>query len=215
MKNQRCVWTFLAAAILLVSLGAPYARAQRAFVVPGYTYPSGPFLGGGLTMPSTFYFTYPAAQTYNPYVAPYPAYGILPPPFATARYYESWTTPPNATTGKTAADYGYRIESQPRMRSSLYPAVPFERSPEERQADLRRVRYEISVPYANAEVFMDGVRTKQTGLHRVFVTPPVEEDRYYTSTIKVQWVDSFNEMRTREKTFSFVAGETIRHQFKE
>ena len=214
MKNQRSVWTFLAAGVLLASLGTAPALAQRTFVAPWFSYPSGPFLSGGLTVPSTYYFNYPTAPVYNPYVAPYPAYGILPPPFVTARHYESWTTPSQGT-GKTAADYGYQIEAQPRMRSSLYPAVPFEKSPEDRQADLRRVRYEIGVPFANAEVYIDGAKTKQTGLNRVFMTPPMDEDRYYTSTIKVQWVDSFNEMRTREKTFTFVAGETVRHQFKE
>jgi uncharacterized protein (TIGR03000 family) len=213
MRYERFVWSLLAAVVLWSSFATPKACAQRFYVLPSYS--TGPFIGGPLTQPYTpytsYYYTYPAAPSYMPYVAPYPAYGVLPPPFVTAHYYEAR----EQATGKTAEDYGYRLDSQPRMRSSLYPAVPNEKATQDRLTDLRRVRYEIEVPYADAVVYIDGAKTKQKGLKRVYVTPPMSEDRYYTATIKAEWVDQFQKTRQREHTFEFVAGQIIRYEFKE
>jgi uncharacterized protein (TIGR03000 family) len=166
-----------------------------------------------LTQPYTPYSNYYYnAPAYVPYVAPYPAYGILPPPFVTERYYMARQ---QTTSGKTAEDYGQRVESQPRMRGSLYPALPYEKTPAERLADSRRVRYEIEVPFEDAIVYIDGAKTKQTGLKRVFVTPPMDEDRNYTATIKVVMTNRFQKTFERTETPTFVAGETVRLKFTE
>jgi uncharacterized protein (TIGR03000 family) len=52
-------------------------------------------------------------------------------------------------------------------------------------------------------------------LTRVFTTPPLEEDKQYSATITAQWVDQAGETRTRQRTFTVVAGETVRHTFIE
>src|ERR1700688_4093235 len=76
MKFRRFALALLAAAVLLGSLGVSNVSAwgpRRGYVGPGYyPYPVAGYGWGG-----------PAYPLYNPYVAPYPAYGILPPPFAT------------------------------------------------------------------------------------------------------------------------------------
>lgn len=217
MSNRRFILAFAVAAAVTLSLGSSAARAQRFLYWPGYGYPYGPIMNGPLTEPYTpyanysyYYYTEPA---YTPYVAPFPAYGILPPPFTTVRHYESQGTTNYGTNGTTGPEA--RLDYTPRARASLYPALPYEKSAQEKLADLRRVRYEITVPYANAEVYIDGVKTKQKGLKRTFVTPPMQEDRYYTADIKVTWVDQYQKARERSQAFTFVAGETIRHDFKE
>ena len=215
MRHQRFIWSLLAAAVLWSSLAAPKAvRLSGSWCF--LHYPSGgPFMGGPLMQPyspyTNYYYTYP---TDMPYVAPYPAYGILPPPFVTAHYYESRKI--QYSSGKTAEDYGYRIDGQPRLREARY--IRRCRSSRRRGSGwpiCGRVRYEIEVPFANAVVYIDGAKTKQTGLKRVYVTPPMQEDRYYTATIKVEWVDQFQKTRQREQSFNFVAGQTVRAQFKE
>src|SRR5207247_1282936 len=120
---------------------------------------------------------------------------------------------------RIADDYGYvrdPLAPPPRMRASLYPAVPFEKSSETASADRRRVRFEITVPYADATVTFDGARTKQTGLNRVFVTPPMDDGKEYTVTIVVQWTkQDGTPSAPRQKAFTARAGQTIQHTFVE
>jgi len=204
MKVRQCTWAFVLAGIFLSSFSISEVRAQRRVFVA--------------TVPGTVYFppgpVYPYYYYYS-YVMPLPAYGILPPPLATmnmlsrsdAGYY-GWQ--------RTAEDYGYQLDALARKRASLYPAVPFENLPEVRLADLRRVRFEITVPYADAVVYFDGAKTKQTGLRRIFVTPPMQEDKEYTATIKVQWTKEDGTLSApRQKTFTVVAGETMQYTFVE
>ena len=204
MKFRRCIWAVLTAALLFGSLGVAEVNAygpRRGYAAPAMAYY--PPVGG--------YGMY-----YPMYVAPLPGYGILPPPLAMMNWY-GYDSQPNVW-GRTAEDYGYRsdqFDGAPRKRAALYPAVPFEKSPEERLADVRRMRYEITVPFADAVVLIDGVKTKQTGLTRVFVTPPMQEEKEYTVTITVQWTDQDGTPRTRAKTFTVLAGGTVRHTFIE
>ena len=208
MKFQRCVWVCLAAALLLSSLATAKLSAfppRGGYVTPG---------AEGL-----YYYRAPMYSYYyfNPYVMPLPGYGILPPLASTYQYYGHESQ--SSDWFRTAEDYGYtpdRFESPPRKRTALHPAVPFERSPEVRLADLRRVRFEITVPYADAIVQFDGAKTKQTGLKRVFVTPPMQEDKDYSVTIVVQWLTNEGALSSpRQKTFTVVAGETVQHTFIE
>jgi uncharacterized protein (TIGR03000 family) len=210
MKFRQCIWALLLAGIFLSSLGISDVNAfpqRRVFVapVPGVIYfPPGPL-----------YPYYYNAYAYNTYVMPLPAYGILPPPLATMNMVHRsdagyWGVQ------RTAEDYGYQLDTPARKRTSLYPAVPFEKLPEVRLADLRRVRFEITVPFADAVVYFDGAKTKQTGLRRIFVTPPMQEDKEYTATIMVQWTKQDGTLSApRQKTFTVVAGETVPHTFIE
>jgi uncharacterized protein (TIGR03000 family) len=205
MKFHRFVWALLLATIVLGSLEITEANAfaRRIYVAPEPAYyPLEP-------MPY-HYNSYVMPYYYNPYVMPLPGYGILPLPPALLGPRSVFDAPQ-----RTAEDYGYRLDTPARKRPGLYPAVPFEKSPEDRLADLRRVRYEITVPFADATLLIDGSKTKQTGLNRVFVTPPMQEDKVYTVTITVEWSEKDGTARKREKTFTVVAGETVRHTFIE
>ena len=205
MKARQCIWAFILAGVVLSSLGISEVSAQRrVFVatVPGVVYfPQGPVY-------PYYYYSYS-------YVVPLPAYGILPPPLATMNMLYRSDAGYNGGQ-RTAEDYGYQLDAPARRRTSLYPAVPFEKLPEVRLADLRRVRFEITVPYADAVAYFDGAKTKQTGLRRIFVTPPMQEDKEYTATIMVQWTKQDGTLSApRQKTFTVVAGETVQHTFVE
>ncbi|MBI2803393.1 MAG: TIGR03000 domain-containing protein [Planctomycetes bacterium] len=202
--------------VLSVGVADAQFLARRRAVVyatpaANYGY-SAPALNYGYGTPMATYW-WPA-----PYVLPLPAYGILPPPLATYNmlYGDSYAT--NGAGYGNTQTYGGVIDPTippARKRSALYPAVPFGTTGGEIVVDRRRVRYEIGVPKDNAVLLIDGVKTKQTGRKRVFVTPALEEDKQYTVTISVQWLDENGDKRIRERTFTVVAGETVRHTFVE
>jgi len=195
----------LGIAFLFGSLGLSEANGfgpRRGFVAPGYSY-----------------YTYPSmdhSYYYNPYIMPLPAYGILPVPNNPLLYGPDWQ---GYGVPRTMQEYGHPVDPPTppaRARGSVYPAIPYEPSPENRLSDLRRVRFEITVPFANSIVTIDGAKTKQTGLKRVFMTSPMQEDKDYSVTISVQWPTQEGTLSTpRQKTFTVVAGETVQHTFIE
>jgi uncharacterized protein (TIGR03000 family) len=196
MKLHRYFGAMLAALVLMGTMSSGAQAQVRLF----YYSPPGPFIRSAPFGFNTPWYNY----SYNPYVAPYPAYGILPSPILLGAWQYSGNQVYNQ---RTTEDYG-----NPRMRTSLYPAVPFESGPA--VTDVRRVRFEITVPRENALVLIDGAATKQTGLTRVYMTPPMNEDRLYTSNIEVRWTDEAGKTQSIQRNFEFVAGETIRHTFK-
>jgi len=217
MNFRRSLWALLAAAAVMTALdfNATPAQAQtRVVVVPngGFYYsPGGPFLytpgmqySNWGSYPGMMYSPY----YYSSYVAPYPAYNILPPPFMT---YNASSSEPNNPYGsqKTAEDYGYTLEQQPRKRKSLSPAIPFQPEAEKTDplAEAKRAKIEVTVPNADARVYMDGAPTRQGGINRVYYTPPLE-DKSYKMTVKVEWTDQAG-MHTKEKTFDLIQGEHI------
>lgn len=209
MKARRCVWALLLAVLFLGSLGISETSAfgpRRGF--------GGSSGGISYALQGTYPFYSPYAVPgyypyYNPYMVPLPGYGVMPLPLATMNYrngYDAYGA--NYDSSRTLLD------APPRKRPTLYPAVPFERSPAERLTDIRRVRFEITVPFENAIVYFDGVKTKQTGLTRVFMTPPMEEGKEYTVTLDAQWTRDGGKLSApRPKTFTVVAGERVQHTF--
>ncbi len=69
----------------------------------------------------------------------------------------------------------------------------------------------MSVP-ANAEIWFDGAKTKQTGPSREFVSTPLAPDRSYTYHLRVRWTE---DGRTIERTrrVPVRAGDRIRLDF--
>jgi len=215
------MWVLLAAAVLQSAMSSGNVNAQFF-----YYQPRGPMLNPPAVQPPQIMTWQYGAPSYNPYVAPFPAYAILPPPFLTAHYGWDLSSDRYArnTNGigshATAEDYGYSrdyFDQPPRKRPSLAPALPFEgsKSPE-RPNDARRVRFEITVPNPDAMVFFDGVKTSQGGTDRVYITPELNENREYTSTIEVRWFDAQGKERApRRRPFTYTAGQTIRYTFTE
>jgi uncharacterized protein (TIGR03000 family) len=49
--------------------------------------------------------------------------------------------------------------------------------------------FTVEVP-ANAEVYLEGVRTRQTGPQRVFASPPLSPGRQYIYEVRARWVEN-------------------------
>lgn len=233
MKLGKCVWALLVGAFLLSSFGTNDASAfarrriapapiavtpQPVYVAPAPTptidaAPAASVPLTGANLPQNVLPAIPYAMPYanNPYVAPFPYYSILPPALP-------YATPANARYGtgydgrqKTAEDYGYGpqyFDQPPRKRVPL--PVPEREREIDRTADLRKVRFEVSVPTDDAIVLIDGNKTKQVGRQRVFMTPPLDDDRIYSSTIEVFWTEG-NQKRSDKQTFDFFPGDIVRY----
>ncbi len=182
MSYRRCVGALLAAVGLLaapsaVQAGEPVSRQGPIVPYVGQVNPYG--------VPYGWYY-------YNPYVAPLPAYGILPPPLA--------------TLGMVQGNFGP-------ARYELRRDRPPEKAAAELVADVTRFRFEVTVPTANAVVLIGGAKTNQQGLHRVYLTPPLIVDKHYTYTVEVQWTDDGGSRRTEKMSFDFLLGEPARQLY--
>lgn len=103
-------------------------------------------------------------------------------------------------------------EPPPRMRPSLYPAIP--EPPDDVIAAAMgntpkdRARLEIHVPVATAEVYLDGVLTRQTGIDRVYVTPRLNPTSTYAMNVQVRWQSENGQPVTKQGEVTVIAGKT-------
>ncbi len=180
-----CQSLALSAVVALLIPGAVHAQ----FFGGGYPY--GGYGGwGGYGMP------------YGGYGTPYGGYGGWAPYF----YGGSYVTPVILTYSTPAA------EVAPRMRPTLWPAIPYRDTPAQGSTAMIDVR----VPSPGAEVWFDGVRMQQSGSDRHFVTPPLDPGATYTFEVRASWNDPSGKTQTRtrqvevraggQQTIDFVAG---------
>jgi uncharacterized protein (TIGR03000 family) len=62
----------------------------------------------------------------------------------------------------------------------------------------RSVLLELRVP-ANAEVWIDGAKTNQTGSLRQYISPPIEPGRPYAYKVEAKWTDNGQERKRTEE----------------
>jgi len=65
----------------------------------------------------------------------------------------------------------------------------------------------IRVP-ENAQIWVDGQKTAQTGAFREFVSPPLESGQQYSYDIKAQWTENGQEV-VRDRKVTFHAGDRL------
>jgi uncharacterized protein (TIGR03000 family) len=75
-----------------------------------------------------------------------------------------------------------------------------------------KVTVTVVLPDAEAEVWIDSNSTKQKGLERTFVTPPLEPGNY-VYLVRASWVENKETRVTTERTLKFRPGATIRVDF--
>jgi uncharacterized protein (TIGR03000 family) len=74
-------------------------------------------------------------------------------------------------------------------------------------------QFTVEVP-ANAEVYLEGVKTRQTGTSRVFVSPPLTPGQQYVYEVRARWTENGQPVeQTRSLTVS--AGQRITVRFPE
>jgi uncharacterized protein (TIGR03000 family) len=148
-------------------------------------YPWGGYYGG--SYPYYSYYSYPAYNYYDYYTQPY-----------------VYSTPQYAYPS-----YGTYTYSNPTV-----PATTYEGAEESSiAADANAAQLNIRVPDANAQIWIEGQKTNQTGTFRQFVSPPLEPNRDYTYHVTARWQRNGREME-QAKDFAIHAGDRMTVDFR-
>ncbi len=75
-------------------------------------------------------------------------------------------------------------------------------------AEKKPAALRVLVPVEAATLIIQGAETKQTGLTRVFESPPLEPGKNYTYTVVAKWMPNNYTTITRTRTVTVKAGET-------
>jgi uncharacterized protein (TIGR03000 family) len=62
-----------------------------------------------------------------------------------------------------------------------------------------RARIRVRLPEANATLTIDGDATQQTGSDREFITPPLEQGKTFTYTLKARWMQGNEPVEKTQK----------------
>ncbi len=76
---------------------------------------------------------------------------------------------------------------------------------QEARADATHAAIQVRVP-ANAEIWFDNHKTRQTGSMRTFVSPPLETGKTFTYNIHARWMDSSGKVIDQTKQVEVQAG---------
>jgi uncharacterized protein (TIGR03000 family) len=76
-----------------------------------------------------------------------------------------------------------------------------------------RSKVKVTLPTANAELFIETKLTKTTGLVREFDTPDVEQGKRYEYELKAVWKPNDETTITRTRTIKFSGGEEVTLDF--
>lgn len=135
----------------------------------------------------------------------YPYYGGYYP------YYDSYPYYSDSAYNYTP-DYGY---ADPSYASAPLSSTPLgeantttsQAPPSQPTIDDNAVLIGVRVP-DNAEIWIDGDKTSQTGTFREFVTPALEPGQKFSYDIKARWMENGKEV-VRDRKLSFYAGDRL------
>lgn len=180
--------------------GGPYVTTGYPFVGwPGYRGAFGSYWTNGLSL-------------YGP---PVPVYGSIPGVLGNNDLVNQWHARPTLGGGFGYVGWIGPFRASPRPYPSVQPwpfiepvgpvvqgAVPADQG--------ACLHLSVKVPQPAAEVFVDGVKTVQTGTDRLYESPPLlDAGKEYAYEIKVRWVEGGATIE-RKKTVVGKPGEVIR-----
>lgn len=140
------------------------------------------------------YFTAPIYRNYGLYPTP----GVVGPIIVTPL--PNYERPPYELYGGGYS--AYRYGSDGAIAGSVLPP-PMPRRSASIPATIR-----VRVPATDAQLWFNGVKTKQTGLTRHFVTPPLAKGTYQYR-VRVTWRDEQGRPREREQVLRLRPGDSI------
>jgi uncharacterized protein (TIGR03000 family) len=141
-----------------------------------------PWTTGPFYDPAPLYYSYYSYPRYYSYYS-YPAYSYS--------YWPSYVVPESVVTAPTTREY-----------QSFYPAETSRISPPRDEAAV------VVRTAADAELWFDGVATKQTGRIRTFETPELRPGKGYLYEVRVRWMENGMPVE-RMRTVAVAAGQTV------
>jgi uncharacterized protein (TIGR03000 family) len=160
----------------LLPLGVLAVLAVMA--TPDQSYGQWVYRGG-----RAYHYPYNYGMFYGHY--PYYYNYLFPPPETTVRY-----QPRYQTVYVPGLGYTLRYEqtgSTDSVYNSYQGFIPPPPPPVDTQA-ANTVVLEVRVPAPDAEVWIDGHKTAQTGTSRQFISPPLNPSQTYQYEVKAQWL---------------------------
>jgi uncharacterized protein (TIGR03000 family) len=189
-------------------LGVP-ALAAVALLVAVETASARPWFGGGWRGgyygyygPGYYSYGYPAYYSYGYSYPNY--YGWYGTPYYSSGYstyspgyyysYPTYSYTPQYAYGSTSSSY-----------QSFYPTEG------EEPRDANVAMLDVRVP-ADAQVWIDGSKTTQTGTERRFESPTLTPGKTYSYDVRARWMGDEGEV-TRTKHVTFHAGDRVSVDF--
>jgi uncharacterized protein (TIGR03000 family) len=181
--------------------GGPFLTPAYPFVGwPGYRGAYGSFWSNGLSL-------------YGP---PVPVYGPLPGVFGNNDLVRQWQNRPTLGLGFGYLGWYGTFRASPRphpVTVNVWPTgepVP-EPAPVAGPGVIAGecLHLSVKVPQPAAEVFVDGVKTGQTGTDRLFESPPLESGKEYAYELTARWVEGGVTVE-RKKVVTGKPGEVVR-----
>jgi len=120
--------------------------------------------------------------------------GYRPSGYAYAPYYDTYDYSPDYYyspdySAAPIADYDAYNPAIVTPQSYTVPAAPA--VPPD---TTDRAKLHVLLPDPNAQVFIEGTLTQQTGTNREFITPPLAPDKPYAYTIRATWMENGHQM---------------------
>jgi uncharacterized protein (TIGR03000 family) len=122
------------------------------------------------------------------------------------------TAPTSVTPGTWLRYAAAAPTAQPQIGGfSRAPVLSVTRAAEQIESADTTVQIELRVP-ADAEVWLDGVRTWQAGESRLFVSPPLTSGKKYSYEVRVTWKEGDQE-KVEKRDLGVRAGDRLSESF--
>jgi len=195
----------------------PYAGQPYGGFYPGSAYGYG---GYGMNMPYGSGYGQPYGGLYGYSVSPY-GYGYGASPYGMANPYGYGGYPYGGDASAYYGGYGAGVLN-PGLGggfpaaggySSMYPQTTLTISNKmDKSGSSVTTNVKVKVPVADAEVWFGGVKTKQTGLEREFITPTLPAGKNFKYEVRALWAENGKEVE-RTETVSFLPGQNLSVDF--
>jgi uncharacterized protein (TIGR03000 family) len=155
----------------------------------------------GVSSAQNWYGEGPAARHDSGYVYPGTSSSAGPSAF----YGRTWSP----TYSPTYQSYNLPIYSSNSMpvvvNANSTPSMVTEEEQEEPASAMRTASIQVRVP-ANAEIWFDNSKTRQTGALRIFVSPPLDSGKMFTYVVHARWTDNSGKVIDQTKKVEVQAG---------
>ncbi len=209
--TRKLAWAVIVAGAVFAAAEPARAQVRFGYYGRGY-YPHGYPAYSGFARPYAnfwgpgYHGPWNLSRSYLP--AYYPWYsGVMPATYG-GYYYV-----PMASTAYANPTPAW---SAPRTRLALYPALPSDgpQDPLPAAANAREAvsRIYVTLPAEDAEVWVEGVKTKTTGRQREYVTPALSTSHQYSYMIRARWQDASG-ARDEIRNVALRAGDDVRVDF--
>ncbi len=138
----------------------------------------------------------PGPEYFWDWTAPWRRYWGLRPPLPASPDF----VPPAGTEGW--------VRAAPPQTSGAEPAPLVVRAVPEGEPIAQ---FTVQVP-ADAELYLEGIKTKQTGTNRVFVSPPLSPGRQYVYEVRARWTENGQPVE-QTRSLVVIAGQRLAVRF--